>query len=163
MDPIIETTMEDGRHWLRISGWMSMRMGPALTTYLTALADGGATAVWIDLQQCEHIDSTIMGCLVGFVQRRTATGGPRLVINRSSEPCMAALRQMRLDTFLTLDDAQPPESGWQVLDAENPTSAALADAVVAAHQDLAAQNPDDPSLARLAQSFASSNAKRQQS
>ncbi|MCP4896727.1 MAG: STAS domain-containing protein [bacterium] len=74
------------------------------SAYLLDLLEEGVPAVLIDLSKIDHVDSTGLGELVGYLQRFTAQGR-RLALLKPHERIMNLLKLTRLnDVFPIYDD-----------------------------------------------------------
>ncbi len=65
----------------RVVGRGTLRESPAVRDFVSGAMDDGVDVV-MDLSQCEHLDSTFLGCLVILQQR----GGPGLFQVYADEP-----------------------------------------------------------------------------
>ncbi len=63
---------------LRIEGEIDVATAPQLRTALTALVDGGARRINLDLAAVRFVDSSGLGVLVGTLRKLEDTNGGRL-------------------------------------------------------------------------------------
>jgi anti-anti-sigma regulatory factor len=111
---------------VRVVGRGTMRESPAVQAFaLQVLDEPGRPALDIDLTDCEYLDSTFLGSLLGLYRRfaqagtaeRFAVAGPAEVLHRLLGP-------IRLDAILPLRAERPERLGEelcippQVLDSE---------------------------------------------
>ncbi len=68
-------------------------------------------AVFVDLSQCQYMDSTFIGLLVAMDKRLQKGSGGRLHVLQPSEECLELLRQIGLMDFLLIEDQviAPPQ------------------------------------------------------
>jgi anti-anti-sigma factor len=155
MEPsLIECARQETRQWIRVSGRVTMVCAPGLRAAMETCREG-VQAVWLDLSQATHMDSTVIGCLVAF-SKKAASGGPSLVLNNPSVGCLNALRQLQLDKVLRTENQPVPGEGWLPATVPVPSREELARVVANAHEQLAAEVPDNPVLARIAKAFGKS-------
>lgn len=50
------------------------------------------SAVFVDLSECDYMDSTFLGLIVGLAKRLKASSGAKIVLGGSSEACVGLLR-----------------------------------------------------------------------
>lgn len=65
-----------------------------------------APAVYADLSECQYMDSTFIGLLVGIDKRLRASSGGRLHVLRPSLECLDILGQIGLRDFLLIEDQE---------------------------------------------------------
>ena len=70
----IEILRIEKGYLFRIVGRGTLRESPAVRDFVCGAIEDGADVV-MDLSQCEHLDSTFLGCLVILHQRAERDGG----------------------------------------------------------------------------------------
>jgi anti-anti-sigma factor len=92
-------------------------------------------AVFVDLSQCDYMDSTFIGLLVAMDRRLRKGSGGRLHVVRPSGACRELLRQMGLEELLVVDDTamELPVSMEEV---EKPQGRPATEFVLRAHEAL---------------------------
>lgn len=95
-----------------------------------------------DLSQCDYMDSTFMGLLVGFHKRYKALTGKTLTLLRPTEECLKLLTGLgilKLMTVVTGPEPVSPEA-WNNLRAQqNPNPEVLLNA----HRNLSELSPEN--------------------
>ncbi len=154
MSASIETSRCGEEVWIRICGRATFQLAPTLRDFVTHLAGQAVTDIRIDLSDCDWLDSTFSGTLVGLTLQSQPCDHPPIHLNRPSESCLGNLRQMHLDKLFEIDSLPPPASNeWQPLAAESVAKDSLNDAIVQAHEDLASADPHNAHFARVAKTF----------
>ena len=100
----IESSDEGGVTVVRLAG--VIRLGESaqeFSAYLEELLDRGRGPVLLDLSRIDHVDSTGLGELVGYLQR-FADAGRGLALLRPHERIMALLRLTKLDEIFPVHD-----------------------------------------------------------
>ncbi|MBI1759596.1 MAG: STAS domain-containing protein [Actinobacteria bacterium] len=111
MDLTLNVHSQGGRTVLEVSGEVDVYTGPTLRDRITALLDGGALDLVIDLGRVEFIDSTGLGVLVGALNRVRDLGGS-MVLRCSQERVLKLLRITGLDQVFTVQAVlDPPGAG----------------------------------------------------
>jgi anti-anti-sigma factor len=64
-------------------------------------------AVFVDLADCQYMDSTFIGLLVAIDKRIQKSSGGRLHVLRPSTGCRDTLNQIGLQTILLIEDSGP--------------------------------------------------------
>jgi anti-anti-sigma regulatory factor len=146
----IEITSVDDKCWARVQGSGTMAHGPTILHCLEAISLPTVREIWLDLAECDRVDSTFAGCLVGFHQKGLKGDAPALILNAPSERCLSALRQMSLDKFLMIRTESAPQTRWETFDGTAPDKDELARTVIDAHADLATSHPDNAPFKRIA-------------
>ena len=104
MDPAcqIEIYCVESGYLFRIVGRGTLRESPAVRDFVYGALDDGADIV-IDLNECEHLDSTFLGCLVILTQRSNQTTGS-LGLFASDKTKQRLFGTSHLDRVLTFTD-----------------------------------------------------------
>ena len=96
----------------------------------------------VDLAQCEYMDSTFMGLLVGFHKRYRVLSGRALTILRPSTECQKLLNGLgilKLMNLVTSEETLSPTT-WESLKAMRPPTT---DVVLTAHHNLSELSPEN--------------------
>jgi len=90
--------------------------------------------MYVDLSECEYMDSTFMGLLVGFNKRLLKSAGKRIVLVRPSESCVGLLTGLGIASLITMtnDEVPFPEDLENVVR----TQATSAELLLKAHENL---------------------------
>ncbi len=98
---------------LRVVGRGTMKESPAAREFVEqALSKNPPGEIGIDLAECDYLDSTFLGCLIGM-QRCCAKLGTRLAVYANPSRCQQLLGPTRLEKVLRCSATVPqPVSGW---------------------------------------------------
>jgi anti-anti-sigma factor len=124
---------------IRLEGDGTMKNSPAAREVaLNTLANDPAAQVVFDLNDCEYLDSTFLGCLMD-VYRRFGRGTPqRYFVAASPAQRKKLLGPTHLDRLIPMIDAAPPARGqWVTCRSESLASKDLTRHVMECHQALA--------------------------
>ena len=96
----------------------------------------------VDLSDCEYMDSTFMGLLVGFHKRYKVLTGRALTILRPSQDCIKLLTGLGILKLMTLVSGPEPVSPetWTALKASHLPSTEV---LLHAHKDLSEISADN--------------------
>lgn len=94
-----------------VAGRGTCRESAAVQQFATETYRVENCSMIIDLSQCEHLDSTFLGCLVNLHKRFGAGHPSRFVVVASPEKVQKLLAPSRLDSFLEITDQAPDLSG----------------------------------------------------
>ncbi len=108
----IEIYRIDTGYLFRIVGRGTLRESPAVRDFVCGAMEDGA-AVVMDLSECEHLDSTFLGCLVILHQRAERDGGS-FVLFADAAVRRELFSLSRLDTILVFIEQRPPCIGEPV-------------------------------------------------
>jgi len=98
----IEKSREGGVTLVTLEGVITLgESAKAFSAYLERLLDEGVPTVLIDLSGINHVDSTGLGELVGYLQRFTEEGR-RLALLRPHRRIVNLLRLTRLDEIFPI-------------------------------------------------------------
>ncbi|HEX2016913.1 MAG TPA: STAS domain-containing protein [Solirubrobacteraceae bacterium] len=73
-----------GGQLVAVRGEIDLFSAPELKQRLTALIDGGAQAIVVDLSETTFLDSTALGVLIGAVKRLRTKDGRMVIVNVDS-------------------------------------------------------------------------------
>ena len=100
----IERTDESGVTIVEVRGFINFgESAQQFSAYLEELLDAGVPVVLIDLSGIDHVDSTGLGELVGYLQRFEKEGR-RLALLRPHTRVLNLLRLTRLDEIFSVYD-----------------------------------------------------------
>jgi anti-anti-sigma regulatory factor len=133
---IVSVCRENAILFCRVEGWGTMTHSLALRQHAEACLDQGATALRVDLRNCDYLDSTFLGTLVCLNRQFSCSAPDGFGLVSPSPRCCALLAKMKLDAVLPVCSADFPQEGWAELRG-NPDDAGLQSCVVQAHRELA--------------------------
>ncbi|MGA2545687.1 MAG: STAS domain-containing protein [Rectinemataceae bacterium] len=149
MEEAVYYKSEDRAIYIRATGHVTALVCPPLKTAVFDRldADPPITKVYVDLSDCEYMDSTFLGLLVG-TQKRFArlSGNPRIdsgsiVLIGVNEACKGLLRTIGVLGMVELSDAEIPfPPGLERLSGEARASARF---LLDAHEDLSDLSADN--------------------
>lgn len=100
---------------IRIEGRGTMRESPAVREFAVRALDQGTERLMIDLEGCDYLDSTFLGCLVDLHRRYGVTEPPRFVVSAPAATVQRLLAASRLDRFLRPTEERPEILGEAVV------------------------------------------------
>jgi len=140
--------------WVKLTGPATLHISPVFKRCLQNFRDERVSIIHLDLSECDWIDSTIAGCLVGFIRGEESHHTPLLVLYSPSEGCGSSLRQLGLDKYLSIKYSPMPASiNWQECSIEKPSREELADVIMLAHEDLACGDPENEQFTKVAEAL----------
>ena len=108
-----------------------------LRQYLQQMIRPGVEDVYFDLSDAEWLDSTFIGLLISYVQRKSDPQVPAIHLVRPSKAVLDNLGSMYVLPLFDVCDAPPEEpTGWTRLPDPAASAEQLADVVVSAHESL---------------------------
>ena len=126
---------------IRIEGRATMRESPALRSAAEAALDAGAI-VW-DLSECEYLDSTMLGCLIG-VRKLAEQRGRRMDIVADGSQQVKLFSTSSLHKYFEFLDAAPAIQGlWLAIEPERVDNTELSRHVLKCHERLAERGGED--------------------
>ncbi len=124
---------EDETLFLRGAGRLTSQNSEEFkNTVFTLLNNKGCTTILLDLSQCEYMDSTFLGILVGFYKKMKSCGSFSIV--KPSKEALGHLHSMGIDKIIDIQNNSrsfPSEMG---LCGRQPTKDARA--ILSAHRNL---------------------------
>ncbi len=128
--------------WIRVAGRGTFQNSSGLRDFAGKMAKRGLREFVVDLKDCELMDSTFMGTLAG-IALKIAVGGKVHVI-RANPRNREVLRNLGLDRILSLEDeaTSPAPETLQNAAPAQPGDPGK-EAVIEAHENLAATNPEN--------------------
>lgn len=132
----------------------TLRESPFFKTFVTRLLDESkGIRVLVDLVDCEYLDSTFLGCLVGLHRRHNANHQSRFELLADGASTARLLAPCHLDKVLPIQrDVPDPDSDWTPIDWESASPEQLGQHVMACHQLLAETPcPQAPAFRRVAE------------
>lgn len=129
--------------WVRVAGRGTFQNSTGLKDFATEMMRRGHREFTVDLRECELMDSTFMGTLAGIALRLGPEGKLRVV--RANARCRQVMHNLGLDRVVSLEDEPPTAAPAAPLrDAEgHPPREAKRDAIIEAHENLVAANPEN--------------------
>ncbi len=158
---VVETSKCANGLWIRISGPGTLKIAPALQTFVREHFTELISDLYVDLSGCSWLDSTCTGSLVGMRRSSSCEGQPRFHLNSPSAACLESLRRMHLDTLFHIESLPMPEHvEWQPLVEDQVSDGQAAEVVIEAHQQLASADPRNENFAQIAKAFRADLARR---
>jgi anti-anti-sigma factor len=123
---------------VRIEGRGTLQESPAFKAFAVELLDDHPSAMLtVELERCEYLDSTFLGCLVSLGRRYAQGHSKRFVIAATPATRARLLAPTRLDRVLPLVDVFPPEPpAWAEIPIEIPTAHDLGWHIMECHEEL---------------------------
>jgi anti-anti-sigma factor len=109
---------------------------------LERLGNAAPAILAADLEECEYMDSTFMGLLVGFHKRYKTLTGRSLMVLRPSKECVKLLSGLGILKLMEQIDGLTPASPeqWQdVVHGQKPS----AEVILGAHRNLIELSPEN--------------------
>jgi anti-anti-sigma factor len=92
---------------LRIEGRGGVRESSTLRDYVQTCLQQNGTRVVLDLNECDYLDSTFLGCIVGLYKRFGEDEPGRFLVAADHLTCVRLLALTKVDQFLRLIDVAP--------------------------------------------------------
>jgi anti-anti-sigma factor len=127
---------EGGAIYMRATGHVTALVCPPLKTavFNRLDADPPVERVYLDLSDCEYMDSTFLGLIVGTQKRFGRLAGAAITLLDVNEACTGLLRTIGVLGMVELSDERVPfPAGLERLSGETRMSARF---LLDAHQDL---------------------------
>ena len=102
----------------RIEGRGTMLESPGFLTFVsTILESEPQTSVALDLEECEYLDSTFLGCVLALHRRFAAAKPPRFMVIAGDDTRTRLLTPTRMDLILVLlTDCDSPQDWLDIPD-----------------------------------------------
>lgn len=126
--------------WIRINGRGSFQNSAGLKNFADEMLRRGHHEFVVDLHDCELMDSTFMGTLVGIALKVGEKGS--LTVIRANPRNLNVLANLGLDRILRVAD-QVPAAKAPADTIAVPAAAIGRDTIVQAHRNLAEINPEN--------------------
>jgi anti-anti-sigma factor len=135
---------------LRLVGRGTLRESEEVQEFIAQSLDRDPAATLVlDLRDCDYLDSTFLGCLLGLHRRYGAEDPPRLAIAAPHEKEVRLLRPTRLDGLLNIIAEGPEIVGGEVpVDLAVSEPAGLGRHVMECHRRLAELGGDKEQIFR---------------
>ena len=128
--------------WVRIEGRGTFQNSAGLKEFAAEMMQRGHRDFIVDLATCELMDSTFLGTLTGIALGLPADG--KLTVVRANERNRGVMQNLGLDRIFAVLESTPIVAPGRLEDAEtNPPQTARREAIVQAHENLAAVNPEN--------------------
>ena len=128
--------------WVRIEGRGTFQNSAGLKEFAAEMMQRGHRDFIVDLATCELMDSTFLGTLTGIALGLPAAG--KLTVIRANERNRGVMQNLGLDRIFAVLESTPIVAPGRLEDAEtNPPQTARREAIVQAHENLAAVNPEN--------------------
>jgi anti-sigma B factor antagonist len=128
--------------WVRIEGRGTFQNSAGLKEFAAEMTRRGHRDFIVDLATCELMDSTFLGTLTGIALGLPAGG--KLTVIRANERNRGVMQNLGLDRIFAVLESTPVAAPGRLEDAEtNPPQTARREAIVQAHENLAAVNPEN--------------------
>ncbi len=139
--------------WIRVDGKGSFEISGQLQDFVTRMIQLGHRRFVLDLDRCQGMDSTFMGGLLGISKEIGKIEGGLFDLVNVNGRNLQLLRNLGLTSFLTVDEegerwlserSQVSQSLEPCKEnAERPDKHATAEVMLAAHEALAAAQPEN--------------------
>jgi len=124
--------------WIRVGGRGSFQNSGGLKKFGEEMLRRGHREFVVDLQDCELMDSTFMGTLVGLALKTGESGS--LTVLGANERNRGVLSNLGLDRILRVRTSAPEApAGVETI----PAAAAQRETIIEAHRHLASVNPEN--------------------
>ena len=128
--------------WVRIEGRGTFQNSAGLKEFAAEMTRRGHRDFIVDLATCELMDSTFLGTLTGIALG--LPDGGKLRVIRANERNRGVMQNLGLDRIFAVLESTPVAAPGRLEDAEtNPPQTARREAIVQAHENLAAVNPEN--------------------
>jgi anti-anti-sigma regulatory factor len=128
--------------WVRIEGRGTFQNSAGLKEFAAEMTRRGHRDFIVDLATCELMDSTFLGTLTGIALG--LPDGGKLTVIRANERNRSVMQNLGLDRIFAVLESTPVAAPGRLEDAEtNPPQTARREAIVQAHENLAAVNPEN--------------------
>jgi anti-anti-sigma regulatory factor len=128
--------------WVRIDGRGTFQNSAGLKEFAAEMMRRGHCEFVVDLAACELMDSTFLGTLTGIALG--LPDGGKLTVIRANERNRGVMQNLGLDRIFAVLESTPVAAPGRLEDAEtNPPQTARREAIVQAHENLAAVNPEN--------------------
>jgi anti-anti-sigma regulatory factor len=137
--------------FVRVRGRGSYKTGPVLKEFENAVVARGCQRFLFDMAECVGMDSTFMGILAGMAMRAQRRDGGEVIVLNLNQKTENLLVTLGLDRVLAvhragqapteLDQELAQVSGLAELEQGRTDSAATAETMLAAHEDLVKAAP----------------------
>ena len=128
--------------WVRIEGRGTLQNSAGLKEFAAEMTRRGHRDFIVDLATCELMDSTFLGTLTGIALG--LPDGGKLTVIRANERNRGVMQNLGLDRIFAVLESTPVAAPGRLEDAEtNPPQTARREAIVQAHENLAAVNPEN--------------------
>ena len=128
--------------WVRIEGRGTFQNSAGLKEFAAEMTRRSHRDFIVDLATCELMDSTFLGTLTGIALGLPAGG--KLTVIRANERNRGVMQNLGLDRIFAVLESTPIVAPGRLEDAEtNPPQTARREAIVQAHENLAAVNPEN--------------------
>lgn len=101
----------------RIEGRGTMHESPGFLSFIsTVLQSEPSSSVVLDLEECEYLDSTFLGCVVALHKQFARQHPPRFVVSARDETRRRLLSPTRIDLILVLleADCESPDDWLEI-------------------------------------------------
>lgn len=141
--PVLEVGRWADGFVVRVVGRGTLRESPTFKEFVVQCLQHRGKTVLVDLSQCDYLDSTFLGCLIGL-QKQTAADRSRFVIVADSATRLRLFSTTLLDHVLSsISDCTIPEGMFQPLDIRDLDKCELGTHVAQAHRCLASTGCED--------------------
>jgi anti-anti-sigma regulatory factor len=125
-------------HCIRVEGRGTMRESRSASEFATGSLDAAGTTLVVDVSDCEHLDSTFLGCLVEIQRRVIKQDRTRFGVYAPPEKVKRLFSPTRMDVVLRFV-GEPPQVVGELLTlpAADPASPEVMLHVMECHRRLA--------------------------
>ncbi len=96
--------------YIKARGHMTAALCPELKSRVLARLDASPPLerIYLDLRDCEYMDSTFMGLIVGFNKRLQRAAARPITLLHVNETCMGLLKTIGIVRLVELSEAEVP-------------------------------------------------------
>lgn len=137
---------------IRVEGRGTSRESAAVQEFADQCATESDCRLTVDLSDCEYLDSTFLGCLLGLTKRFSHGAAGVFEVASPSPQCWSLFNSIRLQTLLKITGNRPaPVGEWKTLPPNEMESRALHRHMMDCHRQLAEVDcPGKASFCRVA-------------
>ena len=97
----------DGGYVVRLDGRGGVNESSTLRDYVQLILTGDRSRVVLDLNFCDYLDSTFLGCMVGLHKKHGGDGEPRFIVAAFDATRDKLLCGTNIDKFLEMIESAP--------------------------------------------------------
>jgi len=126
----------ESRLFIKAQGHITAQLCPELKAraFSRLEAEPPLTAVYMDFEACEYMDSTFLGLLVGLNKRFKALSGHPITLVRVNSTCGGLLRTIGVTKLVEIADTSPDFP--KIMERVGPGPRATAEFLLDAHEEL---------------------------
>ena len=119
----LQVGRDESGYVVRVTGRGTMRESPAFGEFAIGCLNNGDHSLIVDLQECEYLDSTFLGCLVKLHRQYSESDPPRFAVSGTPADCRRLLEATHLNKLLHIvEPLLAVEESWVPLETTSPDS-----------------------------------------